>query len=236
MSTLAQPDMSASKRPPLPMGLLIAAILVAVQVIARAGFLIYGLAVNFRSFYNVSVLILSFIIPVLLLVMTTAMVALIFARTPAAKPFGITVCILNLVYQLFTTGRIVSFYFSHPNLSVGWIFITVTVAYLTVFTLALIFLLRWRVGDAPGQYVPVTTPGMSFKGMAKASLICAICGPLLMVILGPTALGLGIAARTKMRRSNNFDGAGMALAGIIIGSIEIVVSVLAILLAIAIRS
>jgi len=71
--------------------------------------------------------------------------------------------------------------------------------------------------------------------MAKASLICAICGPLLMLILGPIALGLGVTARSKVDSSKNFDGAGMALAGIIVGSIETVVSILVVLFAIAFR-
>jgi hypothetical protein len=78
--------------------------------------------------------------------------------------------------------------------------------------------------------------GASARGLAKGSLICAICGPLALIILGPVALGLGIAARSKMRAANNFDGAGMALAGIIIGSIETVIAVIAIALALAMRS
>jgi len=236
MSNLTQPDTGASMKPPLPIGLLIATILVIVQVIARAGFLANSLLISARFFDKNSALILSLIVPALLLVLTIVMVALIFARTPAAKPYGITVCILNLVYQLYTIGRVVSLSFSNPRFSIGVIFIVISIAYITIFTLALIFLIRWRAGGDGEQYTPpAATAGASSRGMATASLVCAICGPLLMLILGPTALGLGIAARSKMRRSNNFDGAGMALAGIIIGSIETVVSVLAILFVIAMR-
>jgi hypothetical protein len=71
--------------------------------------------------------------------------------------------------------------------------------------------------------------------MAQASLICAICGPLFMIVLGPVSLGLGIAARAKMRRSGNFDGQGMALAGVIIGAIEMAILVLLLVVAIAVR-
>jgi Domain of unknown function (DUF4190) len=78
--------------------------------------------------------------------------------------------------------------------------------------------------------------GASARGLAKASLICGICGPLAMIILGPVALGLGIAARSKMQAANNFDGRGMATAGIVLGSIETVIALIAIALVIAMRS
>jgi hypothetical protein len=91
-------------------------------------------------------------------------------------------------------------------------------------------------GVTPAPYAPPAgLAGKSYKGMAQASLICAICGPLFLVVLGPVALGLGIAARSGMKASGNFDGQGMALAGIIIGAIEIGILVLLVLLVIAMR-
>jgi hypothetical protein len=221
MSTVAQSDMSAPKKPPLPIGLLVATILVILQMVTRAGFLVNTRVMTSRLLNYPYFLVFVVIIPALLLILDIVMVALIFARTPAAKPYGITVCIVNLVFSIYGIGNLIIFYASHPNISLNPISITVTIAYLAIFTLALIFLIRWTVSDAIAQYpAAVATPGTSYRGMAQASLICAICGPLVMIILGPTALGLGIAARTKMRSSKNFDGAGMALAGIIIGSIE----------------
>jgi hypothetical protein len=233
MSMPAQLNPSVSNKPPLPSGLLIATILVIMQIVVRASFLVSTLVMSSRFLNIPTFLINVVIIPALLLILTIVMVALIFATTPAAKPYGITVCILNLVVGLYGIGRLITLYASHPNIPISALPITVGVAYLAIFTLALIFLIRWRVRDAAPPPLPAVTPETSHRGLAQASLICAICGPLAIIILGPVALGLGIAARTNMSKSGNFDGAGMALAGIIIGSIETALSVLAVLLVIA---
>ena len=235
MSMPAQLDASVSNKPPLPSGLLIATILLILQIVTRAGFLAFTLVRSSRFYLdNPLFLILAVIIPALLLILTVAMVALIFARTPAAKPYGITVCILSLAWQIYSIVRLITVYASHPNISVSPIAITVSIAYIAVFTLALIVLIMWRVSDATPPPLPAVTTETSYpaimtqtshRGLAQASLICALCGPLAMIILGPVALGLCIAARTKMSKSKNDDGAGMALSGIIIGSIETVLSV-----------
>ena len=231
MSMPAQPNASVANKPPLPTGLLIATVLVILQMVARAVFLATALVVNLRVLQNPPFLILAVIIPALLLILTIVMVALIFAKTPAARPYGITVCILNLLVQIYAVSRLITVYASHPTFRPSALSISISIAYLTVFTLALIFLIRWRVRDAAPPPLPASAFETSHRGLARASLICAICAPFVMIILGPVALGLGIAARTKMSRSKNFDGAGMALAGIIIGAIETVVSVLLVLLA-----
>jgi thiol-disulfide isomerase/thioredoxin len=78
-------------------------------------------------------------------------------------------------------------------------------------------------GSAVTSSPPAGMVGQSSKGLAVASLVCAICWPLFppsVILLGPVALSLGIAARNKMRATNNFDGRGMARAGIIIGAID----------------
>jgi hypothetical protein len=214
---------------------LVATILVIMQIVVRASFLVSTLVMSFRFLNIPTFLTLVVIIPAVLLILTIAMVALILARTPAAKPYGIIVCILNLVVQIYGIGRLITVYASH-NLPIRSLPIAVGVAYLAIFTLALIVLIRWRVRDAAPPPLPAVTPQTSHRGLAQASLICAICGPLAMIILGPVALGLGIAARTKMSKSGNFDGAGMALAGIIIGSIETALSVLVVLAAIVAES
>lgn len=70
------------------------------------------------------------------------------------------------------------------------------------------------------------TPGKSYQGMAIGSLVTAIVGvPLaFLMILGPIGIVLGGVARSKMNISGNRNGQGMALAGIIIGSIDILIT------------
>jgi len=148
MSTQPQLATSASTKPPLPIGLLIATILVILQMVARAGFLVTALVMNSRFLGNAPFLVFAVIIPALLLTLTIVMVALIFARTPAAKPFGIVVCILNLLTQINVVGRLISLYSSHPNIAVSAVTVTISVAYIAVFTLVLVFLIRWPIGDA----------------------------------------------------------------------------------------
>jgi hypothetical protein len=63
----------------------------------------------------------------------------------------------------------------------------------------------------------------SHKGMAVAALVCAMIGLSVVagLIAGPAAIGLATSARQKMRESGNREGAGMALAAIIIGWVDI---------------
>lgn len=76
---------------------------------------------------------------------------------------------------------------------------------------------------------PVSDPGAkSHKGLAIASLVCAMIGlsVVLGLIFGPIAIGLATSARQKMRDTGNREGAGMALAAIIIGWVDIAVGLL----------
>ncbi len=82
--------------------------------------------------------------------------------------------------------------------------------------------------------MPVAATGSSYKGMAIASLVCSIVGIILFgPILGTIAIVLGAVARKNMRAANNYDGYGMALAGIIIGAIEAAITILVVIFAIA---
>jgi uncharacterized protein YqgC (DUF456 family) len=87
--------------------------------------------------------------------------------------------------------------------------------------------------DGTGWRYPLTEaemPSESYKAAATWSLICAVVGIFtLPPVLGPVAIVLGVSARKKMQGSNNFDGAERALAAIIIGAIETVISVAIIL-------
>lgn len=72
--------------------------------------------------------------------------------------------------------------------------------------------------------------GPKFSGMAIASLVCGIlsitCTGFLGIVLGPTALGLGLRSRRTIAASNGWrKGDGMAIAGIVLGVVGIVASI-----------
>jgi hypothetical protein len=72
--------------------------------------------------------------------------------------------------------------------------------------------------------------GPKFSGMAIASMVCGIlsitCTGFLGIVLGPTALGLGLTGRKAIAGSNGWKkGDGMAIAGIVTGVIGIVLSI-----------
>jgi len=62
-------------------------------------------------------------------------------------------------------------------------------------------------------------------GMATAALVCGIAGLVIFnIVLGPMALVFGIISRNKIKGSNGaLKGEGMALAGIILGPIDVIV-------------
>lgn len=77
---------------------------------------------------------------------------------------------------------------------------------------------------------PPAWSGPKFSGMAIAAMVCGIlsipCTGFLGIILGPTALGLGVSARRTIARSNGWrKGEGMAIAGIVLGAIGIILSI-----------
>ena len=77
---------------------------------------------------------------------------------------------------------------------------------------------------------PPAWSGPKFSGMAIAAMVCGIlsipCTGFLGIILGPTALGLGVSARRTIARSNGWrKGEGMAIAGIVLGVIGIILSI-----------
>ena len=67
-------------------------------------------------------------------------------------------------------------------------------------------------------------------GTAIGALVCGItsilCTGFVGIVLGPTALGLGLAARRRIRTSNGWrTGEGLATAGIVCGIIGILLSI-----------
>jgi|GEM_PF-5135298 len=57
--------------------------------------------------------------------------------------------------------------------------------------------------------------------MSILSLTCCCCSCPLFPILG---IVFGVCARSSMKRTQNFDGWGMATAGVVLGIIELVAS------------
>ena len=85
-------------------------------------------------------------------------------------------------------------------------------------------------GTWPGQPAPPTWQGPTFDGTAIAALVCGIlsitCTGFLGIVLGPTALGLGLGARRTIASANGWKkGEGMATAGIVLGTIGIILSI-----------
>ena len=75
-------------------------------------------------------------------------------------------------------------------------------------------------GQAPGYYAPAGYAGpmgQSYQGMATAALVlgilCLCCG----VIMGPIAVILGAVAMNGMKKTGNYAGKGMAVAGLVLG-------------------
>ena len=94
----------------------------------------------------------------------------------------------------------------------------------------------WPGYPAPPQSAPQPAPpppawqGPKFSGLAIAAMVCGIlsitCTGFVGIILGPTALGLGISGRRAIARSNGWKkGDGMATTGIVLGVIGIVLSI-----------
>ena len=71
----------------------------------------------------------------------------------------------------------------------------------------------------PGQQ-PRAPAQAATSGMAIGALVCGILSLLCCAVAGPAAIVLGVMARKEIERSGGrIGGSGMALAGIIMGSI-----------------
>ena len=75
----------------------------------------------------------------------------------------------------------------------------------------------------PSSYVGDASVARRTNGLAIASLVCSI-GGLLVPLGGVLGIIFGFVARNQIRRSNSTQGgAGLALAGIIVGFAEILI-------------
>ncbi len=83
---------------------------------------------------------------------------------------------------------------------------------------------------------PAVAPGNSYKGLAIVSLVLALIGLFIFgLVLCPIAIILAAIARIKMRRENNLDGGGIALAGLIVGIIGTFIPLIVIIIYVATR-
>ncbi len=71
---------------------------------------------------------------------------------------------------------------------------------------------------------PGVTPGKSI-----AALVLGICGVVLWplgILLGPLAIGFAVSSRNDSKRDPRIGGKGMAVAGLVLGTVAVVLSVL----------
>lgn len=88
----------------------------------------------------------------------------------------------------------------------------------------------------PGYQGPVgyAPPAQDHKGKAIGSLICGIIGLFFCgIVLGIIAVVLGSGAKKAMQQSGNFDGQGMATAGVVLGIIALILHVVVAIIYIA---
>jgi hypothetical protein len=71
-----------------------------------------------------------------------------------------------------------------------------------------------------GQYMPVAPKARGTNGMAIASLVCGCCGFPFFGLTALPALVLGLAALSSIRRTGQ-EGRGLAIAGTILGCLEL---------------
>ena len=83
-------------------------------------------------------------------------------------------------------------------------------------------------GMPPPGYAPVMYPPRPTNQLAIAALVCGIAQVFFALLTGIPAVVLGHIARRQIRQTGE-NGDGMALAGLILGYIGIVLSVLAII-------
>jgi hypothetical protein len=98
----------------------------------------------------------------------------------------------------------------------------------------------WQAPPVPPQGWGYPPAAPKNEGLAVGALVCGIIGALCGlagvcgVVIAPVGIGLGISARRRIARSNGaLKGEGMALAGIILGAIGTVVSIVWIIVLIA---
>lgn len=83
-----------------------------------------------------------------------------------------------------------------------------------------------------GEYeAPVAGEATGTAGKAIAALVCGILSLVILgVILGAVAVVLGVLARKEIAVKPGLGGSGMALAGIIVGAVGFVLSIVILVL------
>jgi len=88
-------------------------------------------------------------------------------------------------------------------------------------------------GGAPQWAGPGGYQSAKTSGLAIAALVCGIGQVLIGILAGIPAIILGHMARSRIRQTGE-QGAGMALAGLILGYIGLALTILVIIIAIAV--
>jgi len=146
MSTTIEPNTGTLARSSLPTGLVITTILVLLYTAARA-FLLFNLLWFGGGpwFADPTLRLQVAIIPGTLLLFAVLMIILVFARVPAAKGFGIGVCMLNLMWLLYLFARFAFAVIKSPeSLASAWGFLAINGIAAAVYLLQVIFLAAWH--------------------------------------------------------------------------------------------
>src|SRR5207244_7871659 len=92
---------------------------------------------------------------------------------------------------------------------------------------------QWQAGPPPanppsaapyygGTPIGYATTAKSYNGMAIGSFVCSLVGLLFCgIVLGIVAISLGVSATNGMKSSGNSQGRGLAIAGTVIGAVDI---------------
>src|SRR5262249_27780790 len=143
MSMPIDPYAGAPGKARLPAALLTATILVIVLTIVRADLLVMSVVRNARAFANPVLLVQAVVIPAILVLLSAVMVILVFVRTPAARVFGIVVCIVQLAWQVLGVVTFTYTWLALTNaraLPFPWMFVVLAASGFVVFTFQLICL------------------------------------------------------------------------------------------------
>ena len=121
-------------------------ILLIVQGIVRLGFVTNTILQAPADLLENSpvFLIVSVVMPALLASAGAGAGVLIVQLVPAARAFGLAVCGVCLLYQVYAFGTGLYFLATRPDVILAWPFWILGPSYIALYIAALIFLAQWR--------------------------------------------------------------------------------------------
>jgi hypothetical protein len=146
MSVGVRTSADGTNRLALPTGLRISMYLVCAYVLVQGVSIIRPTAsLSIDTFANLAAVFL---------ILDVVMVVLVFRRARAAEPYGITICVLNLLgaaANLWSEIQLVELSVMLDVAHIAIFRIVLGVANFAIFLLALVFLARWRGQRAPAR-------------------------------------------------------------------------------------